>query len=328
MEQRIAVFFDAENIPSAKVPLIIDFLSSKGEILFQRAYADWSIGSTKSWQNELNKTPITAIQQFHHGENQAVDKLIMMDAIEMAIKHEEINVFAIVASDKGYHTLALRLRELGKKVIGLGEDGKCSPIWRKSCNEFRPLEDLEESDDDVLSVDADGENGGVDDKNLKDFSVEKFLEQCYDVTAKYKDTNTVLLSRLSETIYRRQPDFNVKDYGVKSFRDLIQKLNEKFSLTDDGKPQRTFFVEKIEKEMASAGDILTGVVKRRIKNYRIISADDGSGDYFFYMGEINSEFKGSKLEKDTRVSFQVVEAPNRDGDHDNKNGRATNVKVL
>ena len=45
---KIAIFFDAENVPSSKVPEIISFLSTKGDILFQRAYADWSIESTKS----------------------------------------------------------------------------------------------------------------------------------------------------------------------------------------------------------------------------------------------------------------------------------------
>ena len=72
-EVKIAVFFDAENIPSNKVSLIIDSLSTKGDILFQRAYADWSIENTKSWKEQLNKTPITAIQQFHHNEKQAVN---------------------------------------------------------------------------------------------------------------------------------------------------------------------------------------------------------------------------------------------------------------
>ena len=96
-------------------------------------------------------------------------------------------------------------------------------------------------------------------------------------------------------------------------------------MTDDGKPQRTFFVEKTdfkENEIRK-----TGVVKRRIKNYRIISSDDKSGDYFFYMGEINLQFKGNKLDKGAKVDFQVVDIP-KTGNLENKNGRATDVKVI
>ena len=71
----------------------------------------------------------------------------------------------------------------------------------------------------------------------------------------------------------------------------------------------------------------TGVVKRRIKNYRIISSDDKSGDYFFYMGEINPQFKGNKLDKGTKVDFQVVDIP-KASNSENENGRATDVKVI
>ena len=338
-EVKIAVFFDAENISENKVSLIIDSLSAKGDILFQRAYADWSIETTKSWKEQLNKTPITAIQQFHHNEKQAVDKLIMMDAIEMAIKHEEINTFAIITSDNGFHSLALRLRELGKRVIGIGEKGgecdksKCKPIWIKACNEFLYIEDLDDSDEDVLLNDKEKmEETGLDDKEkvedtgLKDFSLEKFIENAYDKTPFYKGTNVKLVSQVWETIYRLKSDFNVKDYGVKSSLELLRKFDKKFSVSDDGKNQRTFFVEKIENDNCQRK---LGVISRRIKSYRIISADDASGDYFFYMSEINRDFKGEILEKGTKVDFQVVKEPDLNAvETKDKNGRATDVCVI
>lgn len=317
-EVKIAIFFDAENISANKVSPIIDALSAKGDILFQRAYADWSIDNTKSWQDQLIKTPISAIQAFHHNEKQAVDKLIMMDAIEMAIKHNEINSFAIVASDNGYYSLALRLRELGKRVIGIGEKEKCNSIWIKACNEFIYIEDLDDKDEDVLFNDKNSE--------LNDFALEKFLESAYDKTPHYRDTNVKLVSQMWESIYRQKSDFNVKDYGVKNSIDLLKKYGNKFQISDDGKKQRTFFVEKIENNKESVRK--EGVIKKRIKNYRIITAADDSGDYFFYMGEINESAKGEKLDKGTRVNFQVVNSPENNGGFENKNGRATDVCVI
>lgn len=317
-EVKIAVFFDAENISANKVSLIIDSLSAKGDILFQRAYADWSIDNTKSWQDQLIKTPITAIQAFHHNEKQAVDKLIMMDAIEMAIKHNEINSFAIVASDNGYYSLALRLRELGKRVIGIGEKEKCNPIWIKACNEFIYIEDLDDKDEDVLLNDKNSE--------LNDFALEKFLESAYDKTPHYRDTNVKLVSQMWESIYRQKSDFNVKDYGVKTAIDLLKKYENKFQISDDDKNQRTFFVEKIENDNCQRK---TGFINRRIKSYRIISADDGSGDYFFYMSDINKDFKEEKLDKGTKVDFLVVKEPNLQAiENKDKNGRATDVCVI
>lgn len=322
MDEKIAIFFDAENIPADKVSSIIDYLSSKGDILFQRAYADWSIENTKSWKNLLNELPITAIQQFHHNEKQAVDKLLMMDAIEMAIKHPEITLFSIIASDNGYSALALRLRELGKKIIGIGDKNKCKSRWINSCNEFKSLDKLNKKDSEILTDAIE-----ADDSNLADFSLEKFIESAFDSTRLYKDTNSVLLSQLWETVLRNKPDFDVTDYGVKNPRDLILKMNSKFRLSDDGKQQKTFFVEKIDVLSDKSHQRKNGVVKRRIKNYRILEADDKTGDYFFYIAELNPRSKDSRLEKGTKVSFQVVETP-EDSKWGNNSGRATDVIVL
>ncbi len=321
---KLAVFFDAENVPAQKVPEIKDFLSTKGDVLFQRAYADWSIENTKSWKEQISKTPITAIHQFHHDEKQAVDKAIMMDAIELAIKHEEIDIFALVSSDKGYYSLSLRLRELGKKVLGIGEKNKCSPIWINSCNEFAYFEDLEESDDDILlEAESKGEN---DPAVFETFPLEKFLEKSFDSTPFYKETNTKLLSQMWESVLRQKSDFNVRDYNHKTALELISSFNSMFKISDDGRNQRTFFVEKIEN---NSNQRKTGSVKRRIKNYRIIQADDKSGDYFFYMGDINKDFKHEKLEKGTKVEFLVSKepAPNANNMKD-KNGRACDLKVI
>lgn len=319
---KIAIFFDAENVPSVKVPEIISFLSTKGDILFQRAYADWSIENTKSWKNQITKTPITAIHQFHHNQEQAVDKAVMMDAIELAIKHQEIDIFGLVASDNGYYSLALRLRELGKRVVGIGDKNKCNPIWINSCNEFKYFEDLEEDDENILLQ----KENGKEKNEIEGFALEKFLEKAFDSTPFYKDTNTVLLSQMWESVLRQKPDFTVKDYKKNTARELIMSFDEKFKVIDDGKNQRTFFVEKIENNNSQRK---TGIIKRRISNYLIITADDKSGDYFFYNKEINPEFKNQKLEKGSKVDFLVIKEPKINAeDTKDKNGRASDLKIF
>lgn len=321
---KIAVFFDAENVSAEKVPEIISFLSSKGDILFQRAYADWSINNTKPWKDQISKTPITAIQQFHHNQEQAVDKAIMMDAIKLAVEQEEIDIFTIITSDNGYYSLSLRLRELGKRVIGIGSKEKCNSIWINSCNEFTYFEDLEEDDTEILVEDKKSE--------LKDFSLENFLEKAFTSTPFYKDTNTVLLSQMWESILRMKPDFNVKEYGKKTALEFIRSFKDKFKISDDGKNQRTFFVEMIESNKScesKKSERKTGIIKKKIGRYRIISADDNSGEYFFYMNEINKNFKNEKVDEGTKVDFLVTKMPDLNADSQkDKNGRAKDLKVI
>ena len=166
----------------------------------------------------------------------------------------------------------------------------------------------------------------VEDTGLKDFSLEKFIENAYDKTPFYKGTNVKLVSQVWESIYRLKSDFNVKDYGAKTSLELLRKFDKKFSVSDDGKKQRTFFVEKIENDNCQRKQ---GIISRRIQRFRIISADDNSGDYFFYMSEINKDFKNERLDKGTRVDFLVVKEPDLQAiENKDKNGRATDVIVI
>ena len=319
---KIAVFFDAENVSSEVVPGIISFLSKQGDILYQRAYADWSVPNMKKWEKQISQTPITAIHQFHHKQEQAVDKVLMMDAVELAIEHDDVDIFAIVASDNGYHSLSRKLRNRGKKVIGLGDKGKCLPIWVQSCNEFRYFDDLEYVDEeDMLTHDK------AEDADLTEFALEKFLEQAFEMTPTYNNSsNVVLLSRLGESILKKKPDFNVQDYGEKSVKSLISSFNDIFKVYNDGKHPPTYFVEKLEQQSLSSGR-KTGIIKRHIKSYRIIESDDG--DYFFYIGEANKEYKSEKFTQGTKVEFQVTKYPNPSAAaSEDKNGRAADVKII
>lgn len=157
------------------------------------------------------------------------------------------------------------------------------------------------------------------------FAMEKFLEQAFDMTPTYNNSNAVLMSRLWESIKKKKPDFNVENYGAKNIQSFIASFKN-FKITDDGKQPPTYFVEKDE-SFVSDSERKIGVVKRYVNAFRIIESD--GEDYFFYIGEINKEFKGDKLKVGTKVDFLVVKKPDPAGvDSRERNGRATDVRVL
>ncbi len=160
---------------------------------------------------------------------------------------------------------------------------------------------------------------------LEDFSLEKFLEKAFDETPNYKDSNAVKMSRLWGTVLALKPDFNPKNYGKKSAKDIVQAFPNIFYLYNDEKVPPEWFVEKRETAKLNLGR-KDGVIKRAILSYRIIEAEDG--DYFFYLGDINEKFKSEKIEKGTLVNFRVEKLPDpKASDSKNKNGRAIDVWV-
>jgi uncharacterized protein (TIGR00288 family) len=141
MNKKIAVFVDGDNI-SAKdyEPAIREVGSTYGEILIKRVYGDWTTSTMNTWKDVLVKEPATPCQQFRSGKN-ATDTRIIMDAIEMMIHNANINAFCIVSSDADFYGLALRLRENGKYVLGVGKEQSKS-ILQEACDKFIKLESL------------------------------------------------------------------------------------------------------------------------------------------------------------------------------------------
>ena len=123
---RIAVFFDAENINPKYTPAIISELEKSGMGLFQRIYVDWTLPNMQgsNWKDLISKTPIMVFQQFHNGEKQVADKTIIMDAVELAIKQDNIDsgAFALCPKLETVHFKGSKKQWQKVKILGGNED--------------------------------------------------------------------------------------------------------------------------------------------------------------------------------------------------------------
>ncbi len=322
MSERIAIFFDAENISADYVNSILAKVKSYGSIVIQRAYADWSIPNTQPWKKLVAKQPISVYQQFHNGETQVIDKTIIMDAIQIAIEHPDIDTFCLVASDKGYANLALRLRELGKYVLGVGEEVKAKEdsLLVNACNEFIYVEKLNTVDDDIL-LDNDPAEKNAD---ITNFSLSNFISQAYDSTPKTKE-GYVLFSRLGESMRSFKPDFDYTDYGFKTFKQMIDAFSGEYEILDDGKPAPSYMI--LRKEIEEANRYAEGVIRRIINYFGIIRSDEK--DYFFSISDVKKESRNIRLKKGMKVKFLVVREPSQGEEKASfNNGRAKEIEVL
>ena len=325
-EKNVAILFDAENVSSQYAPSILAKVSSYGNVVIQRAYADWSIQNTKSWKETIARQPITAIQQFHNGESQAIDKTIIMDAIQIAIERPEINIFCIVASDKGYSSLALRLRELGKYVLGMGEETKAKEdsLLVNACNEFLYVEKIAKIDENIL-IESSSEMDASESREIQNYSLLKFIDQAYDMTQKTRE-NGVLLSQLGTSIRKIKPDFDLNTYNFSSFKQMLEAFPDDYEIYDDGKRPPTH--SAIKKEHNLSEKYIKGKIKRLIHNYGIIATDEGR-DYFFYNNDILPEFHNEKLEKGISVEFIVAKEPDLEAETSReRNGRAERIRII
>ena len=75
----------------------------------------------------------------------SADMWLTVDALSIAHTLPEIGGFVIVSSDRDYIPVVVKLRELGKAVIGFGISGEVNPLYVKSCDTFLYYSELRQA---------------------------------------------------------------------------------------------------------------------------------------------------------------------------------------
>jgi uncharacterized protein (TIGR00288 family) len=138
---RLAVLIDADNTSPKLIKEMFEELASYGTITVKRAYGDWTTPNLSGWRAILLANAISPQQQFAYtyGKN-ATDSALIIDAMDL-LYSGNVEGFAIVSSDSDFTPLATRLRESGKRVIGVGR--RTTPkAFVEACERFVFLEVL------------------------------------------------------------------------------------------------------------------------------------------------------------------------------------------
>ncbi|WP_161569280.1 NYN domain-containing protein [Candidatus Oscillochloris fontis] len=140
----VALLIDGENCASSVAAQVVAKAKEFGDVRVRRVYANWTIGSTRSWIDPIARY---AIQPIHHeptttGKN-ATDILLTIDAMDLLHSHA-IDCFCLVASDSDYTPLIHRLRAAQRTVVLIGRTQTLPSLVQMS-NVFISLEDLTES---------------------------------------------------------------------------------------------------------------------------------------------------------------------------------------
>lgn len=156
-----AVFYDIENLLKgyAFSPQTLSSLSLReilegargtgriGGIAVQRAYANWSDPRLGMMRGEINELGIEPIQVFGFSKDakkNAADIQLAIDAVDLAHVRPGIEVFVVVSGDGGFASLAKKLHEYGKTVIGCAYRTAANRTLISVCDEFVAIADPDE----------------------------------------------------------------------------------------------------------------------------------------------------------------------------------------
>src|ERR687892_1625037 len=144
-EERLALFVDFENLAIGArdrgevldLGAVMDALSERGRVVVRRAYADWNLFSDHraglmSERIEMIEIP----QRTGIVRKNAADIKLAVDALELAFERDYVTTFVVASGDSDFTPLVLKLRELNRRVVGVGIEGSTSALLPGACDEF------------------------------------------------------------------------------------------------------------------------------------------------------------------------------------------------
>jgi hypothetical protein len=224
---RLAVLIDADNVPYGNVKQMFEEIAKYGTPTFKRIYADWTKPTVSGWKTVLLENAITPVQQYSYssGKNSS-DSAMIIDAMDI-LYSGKVDGFCIVSSDSDFTRLAIRLREAGMKVIGIGEKKTLIPFIT-ACDKFIYIEILKEEITQDESPKTDRSKKQETQKatpiNKIDYHLVKLIKD--SITDLADENGWAYLGNLGTQILKKKPDFDSRNYGYSKMLPLIKSLKK------------------------------------------------------------------------------------------------------
>ena len=226
-----AVLIDADNISSKYIAYILDEMTKYGVITYKRIYGDWTSPQAGRWKDALMENSIVPIQQFRNtvGKN-ATDSTLIIDAMDI-LYSGKVSGFCLVSSDSDFTKLAMRLKEAGMMVIGMGEE-KTPKSFVNACENFKYLDLLynkEEAEEKQRTAttrrntNASSEKDTGDNDNLPKLSdIEK--EVISIIRSNAEENGWINISELGINLSKRIPGFDPRNYQCSKLSTFLKKF--------------------------------------------------------------------------------------------------------
>ncbi|MEV4754184.1 PIN domain-containing protein [Micromonospora sp. NPDC049559] len=252
-EDRIALFLDYENLAlgardhlgglAFNLRPVADALAERGRVVVRRAYADWSFFDED--RRMLTRSHVELIeipQRLGASRKNAADIKMAVDAVELAFERAYISTFVICTGDSDFTPLVHKLRELNKRVIGVGVEKSTSALLPPACDEFLYYDRLEGVDvpstrtrrtrparpvePEPQQLEQEPEPQPAVEEPVRDDDSLAVLVAQTVAGLQGSSSGEVSASTLKRTLLRKDPTFSESDYGFRAFGELLRHLAE------------------------------------------------------------------------------------------------------
>ncbi len=243
----MAVFLDLENIalgahdahyPRFDIQKVLERLLLKGQIVVKKAYCDFD--RYKEFKRDLHEAAFELIEIPHlrqSGKNSA-DIRMVVDALDLCYTKGHVDTFVIISGDSDFSPLVSKLRENAKTVIGVGVKSSSANLFINNCDQFIYYDDIVRAESKKArhhrppaaeapapSSSSSSAKPAAVKEDVKGPPLIDALDQLMAtleaVEEERGEDERIWGSMIKQAIKRRNPGFNERAYGFRSFNDLL-----------------------------------------------------------------------------------------------------------
>ncbi len=225
VDTTLAVLIDFENIAAGTekerlgrfdIKAVMSRLVEKGRVLIARSYADW--GRFSRFKQSLLAANVTMYELTSHGmqDKNRADIAMVVDALELAFTKDYIDTFVIVSGDSDFTPLVLKMRELNKRVIGIGTRSSTSRLLVNACDEFIFYDSIVKARSRTQSRTRSRDGAS----SRRQWAFDLLVDALEGLQR--EDPKAPLASVVKNAMRRKSPDFSESELGFSSFARFLE----------------------------------------------------------------------------------------------------------
>jgi uncharacterized protein (TIGR00288 family) len=217
-ERLVALLVDLENVAGLGLRNIFSAAASEGRVVVRRAYGNADlIAKSKAELQDLAFDSQALFSTTRAGKNSA-DIFLTIDAMDL-LHGDVVDVFVLATADTDFARLARRLREGGKRVVGVGTE-QAGAALVQSCDRFETPKPPKPT----------RHRGGGASK-AGDEKLAELVQTAFESVV--SEDGSVGGSKLLQALQRLDPGFDYKRLGFSSFGAFLKSLDLDIEVATD-----------------------------------------------------------------------------------------------
>lgn len=209
--------------PVVQLGAIMDHVATIGDVVINKAYANWQWFGT--YRHDLNEYGVNLIQLFPIGGKNGADIRLSLDAMEDIQHYAHITHVVLVSSDRDFMSLAQKIKQSGRTIIGIGVEENVNPFWVKACNEFKFYESLT-----ARRRPREAPGAASFERTARD--VRNLLLNALSRLSKRRVDGVVESTSLKAMVQRIDPTFDEVRLGYTSFAQMLMQFPDIIKVVD------------------------------------------------------------------------------------------------